>query len=130
MTQAGAAETGGIRDRGDGPDDLPQHLVPTRTWTAASCRRSLRRSRALKMGLAPQQVTVHGLPIRPAFSANQQPKAALRKEQWAWSSPSPLCSWLVSHLSIHVLLAVLCASIMAPSGYKSAKGLLAELCDL
>lgn len=38
------------------------------------------RKRALKMGLQPQQITVHGLPIRPAFSATQPPKASLRKK--------------------------------------------------
>lgn len=38
------------------------------------------RQRALKMGLKPEQVTVHGLPIRPDFSAPQQPKEALRKK--------------------------------------------------
>lgn len=38
------------------------------------------RSRALKMGLTPTQVTMHGLPIRPTFSAPQQPKNALRRK--------------------------------------------------
>ena len=38
------------------------------------------RNRALKMGLKPHQLTRHGLPIRPAFSASQQPKSKLRKQ--------------------------------------------------
>ena len=64
------------------------------------------RSRALKMGLQPQQVTVHGLPIRPAFSANQQPKAALRKQLGMDGSKPAVLLVGESYLSIRVLLAV------------------------
>ncbi|KAK9840829.1 hypothetical protein WJX81_007551 [Elliptochloris bilobata] len=44
-------------------------FVPTET-----CR-----SRALRMGLRPDQVVLHGLPIRPAFSDARAPQRVLRK---------------------------------------------------
>lgn len=51
------------------------------------------------MGLKPSQVTVHGLPIRPTFSAPQQPKEALRRKLGMdKSKPAVLLVGAPSHL--------------------------------